>query len=355
MIDKEEIVRDIKDIEEIKAFVYSIELRDIYTQGHSERVGIYARRFVKFLEMDDLSKTAYIAGLLHDLGKIGIPDAILLKPGKLEDDEFKIIKLHSVLSGDIVEKIPHFSHLASIVRHHHENFDGTGYPDGLKGEKIPFLARVLTIVDVFDALTTKRVYRGALSKEQAIEIMKGMKEKFDPNLFEAFLEFMEHFDVINEKIFELEEEVEKVLKNNIFFIDLFTKTLNRQGLLAMFRKSADYGLYGSLIRLNIRHFKEYNKLYGVKKGDELLKEVAKAIKTKFNALDYLEEPHEKLAFVARTVADKFYLFYIGRRGDFLEYKLEKFCREIEDIKLEFEFLIKDKKLEKFKNEIGYLI
>ena len=345
-----------KNIDEIKAFVYSIELRDIYTQGHSERVGIYAREFTKFLGLDEkISHKAYIAGLLHDLGKIGIPDAVLLKPGKLEEDEFKIIKLHSILSGEIVEKTPNFKSLAKIVRHHHEHYDGSGYPDGLKGEEIPFLSRVLTIVDVFDALTTTRVYRGAMSKEESISIMKNMQKNFDPKLFSKFLEFMHHFDVIKEKMFELEEDVKKALQNNIFFIDLFTKTLNRQGLLAMFMKSADYGLYGSLIKLNIKHFKEYNRLYGVKKGDELLKNLANSVKNYFNALEYLEEPKEKLAFIARVVADKFYILYLGRRGDYLEYKFQKFCESFKEAELEFEFLLKDKKLEKYKNEIGYLI
>ena len=348
-----EVREDLKNIEDIKAFVYSIELRDLYTQGHSERVGIYAREFVKFLNIDK-AELVYIAGLLHDLGKIGIPDAVLLKPGKLEKDEFEIIKLHSVLSGDIVEKIPKFSELASIVRHHHENFDGSGYPDGLKGEEIPFLARVLAIVDVFDALTTKRVYRKAFSKEEAIEIMKKMKNKFDPELFQNFLKFSEKFDVIKEDLFKLEEGVEKVLKNNIFFLDLFTKTLNREGLLAVFRKSADYDFYGSLVQFNIRGFRQYNKLYGLKKGDELIKKLSDSIKEEFHALGNLEEPHEKLAFLSRTGADKFYLLYLGRRGDFLEYKLQKFCDKFGN-NLEFKFLLKDKPLSKFSKEIGYLI
>ena len=346
---------DLANIEEIKSFVYSIELRDIYTQGHSERVGIYAREFVKFLGLEDLVKKAYVAGLLHDLGKVGIPDAVLLKPGKLEKDEFDIIKLHSVLSGEIVEKVPNFNYLASIVRHHHEHYDGSGYPDGLKGKDIPFLARILCIVDVFDALSTKRVYRGAFSKDKTLEIMKKMQKDFEPQLFEKFLEFMKHFDVIEENKFKLEDEVEKNLKNNIFFIDLFTKTLNRQGLLAMFMKSADYGLHGSLIKLNIRHFKEYNKLYGINKGDILLKNIAKEIKGNFHTLGHLEEPHEKISFIVRTVADKFYILYLGRRGDFLEYKFQKFCEEFKEVEIEFEFLLKDKKLANFKNEIGYLI
>ena len=344
---------ELNNIEGIRAFVYSIELRDLYTQGHSERVGIYSKEFLRFLNLSN-QETIYIAGLLHDLGKVGIPDAVLLKPGKLEKDEFNIIKLHSVLSGDIVEKLPYFNNLATIVKHHHEAFDGSGYPDGLKGEEIPFLSRVLALADVFDALTTKRVYRKAFSKEETIEIMKKMKSKFDPALFNDFLRFIKDFDVIKENEFKLEEGVKKVLRNNIFFIDLFTKTLNRQGLLAIFQQSADYGFYGNLISFNIKGFKDYNKFYGLSKGDELLKELANSLKEYFNALGLLEEPREKMNFLARTGADRFYLLSLSRRGEYLEYKAKKFC-DIFKHNLEFTFLLKDKKLSNFKNEIGYLI
>jgi len=346
-------MKEVYNIDSIKAFIYSIELRDIYTQGHSERVGIYSKEFAKFLKLSDYD-ILYVAGLVHDLGKVGIPDAVLLKPGKLEKDEFDIIKLHSVLSGEIVEKIPSMRYLATIVRHHHEAFDGSGYPDGLKGKDIPFLSRILSIADVFDALTTKRIYRRAFSKEEAVEIMKKMKSKFDPDLFSEFLEFIKDFEVINQNMFKLEKAVEKVLKNNIFFIDLFTKTLNREGLLAVFRQSADYDFYGNLICFNIRGFKEYNRLYGLKKGDELIKNLANSLKDYFNAIGVLEEPKEKVTFIARTVADKFYIFYIGRRGDYLSYKAEKFCKIFKN-NLESTFILKDAKLKLFSNDIGYLI
>ena len=349
----DKIEKNIDDINSIKSFIYSIELRDLYTQGHSERVGIYAQDFINFLNLPD-GKTIYIAGLLHDLGKVGIPDAVLLKPGKLEKNEFNIIKLHSVLSGNIVEKMPNFSNLSTVVRHHHENYDGSGYPDGLKGNEIPLLSRILSIADVFDALTTKRVYRKAFTKEEAIQFMKKMKNKFDPDLFNDFLKFINNYEVIKDNLFELEKGIENILKNNIFFIDLFTKTLNREGLLAIFRKSADYGFYGSLVEFNIKRFKEYNKLYGIKKGDELLKNLADSIKESFHAVGSLEEPHDKLSVLARTGADRFYLLYLGRRGEYLEYKIQKFCDVFKN-NLVYQFLLKDKNMQQYKNEIGYLI
>jgi HD-GYP domain-containing protein (c-di-GMP phosphodiesterase class II) len=187
-----------RNIEEIKPLIYAMEIRDSYTQGHSEHVGIYVKEFASFLGMDKKKcDELYIAGLLHDVGKIGIPDNILLKPGRLEKDEFDIIKLHSVISGKIVEKLPDFTYLADIVKHHHENYDGSGYPDGLKGEEIPFGARVLSLADVFDALTTGRVYRRTLNLEKALIIMDNMQKnnKFDPNLYPKFVEFIKNFGI----------------------------------------------------------------------------------------------------------------------------------------------------------------
>jgi HD-GYP domain-containing protein (c-di-GMP phosphodiesterase class II) len=187
-----------KNIEEIKPLIYAIEIRDFYTQGHSEHVAVYSKEFASFLGMNEKEcNDIYIAGLLHDIGKIGIPDNILLKPGKLEKDKFDIIKLHSSISGKIVEKLPNFSYLAKVVRHHHENYDGSGYPDGLKGEEIPFGARVLSLADVFDALTTGRVYRRALNLEKALIIMDNMQKnnKFDPNLYPKFVEFIKNFGI----------------------------------------------------------------------------------------------------------------------------------------------------------------
>ena len=345
-----------KNIDEIKAFVYSIELRDIYTQGHSERVAIYAREFSKFLGLDsEAVNKIYISGLLHDLGKIGIPDAILLKPGKLEKDEFEIVKMHSVLSGEIVSKIEGFADLSPIIRHHHEHYDGSGYPDGLKGKEIPILSRILTIVDVFDALTTRRVYRGALSLEEALEIMDKMKEKFDPIFYERFKKFIINFGVLELNEFKLEEGVRKILANNVYFIDLRFKTLNREGLLAIFKQSADLGFFGSLVYLNIKRFREYNQRYGSKKGDELLKKLVEEIKRYFKAEVYLIEPKDGINYLARINADKFYLLSIGSKGNFLEYKLETFKKNFKEVEIEYKFILKNEKLKLFKDKVDYLL
>ena len=170
--------------------IYSTEIRDAYTQGHSENVAYYAKHLASALKLSLAEcEDVYIAGLLHDIGKIGIPDSILLKPTKLEMNEFELIKMHSYISGQIIEKLEKFSYLKKAVKHHHENYDGSGYPDGLKAEEIPLYSRILSIADVFDALTTSRIYRASMQFSDAIAIMDTMQKqkKFDPQLYKIFI------------------------------------------------------------------------------------------------------------------------------------------------------------------------
>ncbi len=346
--------------EYIKALASTIEIRDIYTAGHSERVATYAKEFAEKLGLDkqtvdNLEK----AGILHDLGKIGIPDFVLLKPGKLDEEEFKIIKEHSNLSAYIVKKIPEYSYLSDIVKYHHENYDGTGYPEGLKGEEIPLESRILALADVFDALTTRRIYRKAFTVEETINIMNKMKSKFDPKLFPYFIDFVKERGVIEYKFDFLDAAVLAQLKNNIFFNDPLTKLLNRFGLLAILQQSCDYNLAVSLIEINIRGFKNYNFVYGASKGDELLKNLSKALLDYFGALNHIEEPKENKFFAGRLRDDVFILLYIGHKDKYLEYKLKSFQEKIKKefgVDIYYDFILRSYQLSpaKFK-EIGYLI
>ena len=155
-------------IEMIEALVKSIELRDSYTKGHSKRVATYSVMLSEYINLDkNQIYDIYNAALLHDIGKIGIPDAILLKPEKLNDVENNIIKQHSSLSAELVSSIDSLKHLAKIVKHHHEKYNGSGYPDGLKEKEIPLASRIITVADIYDALTSTRVYRSNLNDEQA--------------------------------------------------------------------------------------------------------------------------------------------------------------------------------------------
>jgi response regulator RpfG family c-di-GMP phosphodiesterase len=170
------------------AFVETIEARDPYTKQHSASVSGYAMSIAREngCSQEEITKLE-ISGNLHDIGKIGIPDSILLKPGKLTDDEYEIIKKHPVIGSNIIGHLGMWTDEQDIIRHHHERFDGRGYPDRLKGKEIPFLARILSVADVYDALTTDRSYRYRMSKKVAAEMIKeNSGTQFDPEIVDIF-------------------------------------------------------------------------------------------------------------------------------------------------------------------------
>ena len=170
------------------AFVKAIEARDPYTEQHSNRVTRIAVELCRAMggtpeEQDILN----VAGQLHDIGKIGIRDDILLKPGRLTDEEFRLIKEHPVIGASIVERLGLWDREKNIIKCHHERFDGKGYPDGLAGEQIPMLARILSVADVYDAIASDRAYRKKMEEEKILHIMySGSGSQFDPDVIETF-------------------------------------------------------------------------------------------------------------------------------------------------------------------------
>jgi putative two-component system response regulator len=167
----------------------SIEGKDPYTHGHCERLADYSARLGEQLGLPEEQLTALRrGGVVHDIGKIAVPDAILLKPGKLSEEEWKLMREHPVVGERICAPLKSFRSVLSIIRHHHEKFDGSGYPDGLRGRSIPITARVLQIVDVYDALTTERPYKRAFSSTEALQTMKEEVAKgwWDPEIFDQF-------------------------------------------------------------------------------------------------------------------------------------------------------------------------
>lgn len=172
------------------ALVKIIEAKDPYTKEHSHRVSLYAKSIgnTAGFSQDDIDKLN-ICGLLHDIGKIGTPDSILLKPGKLSVEEYDIIKKHPVIGSNIIGHLGMWIDECKIIHHHHERFDGKGYPDGLKGEDIPFLSRILSVADVYDALTSDRSYRKKMDDAVALNIItENSGSQFDPKVVEAFIE-----------------------------------------------------------------------------------------------------------------------------------------------------------------------
>lgn len=166
------------------AYDSAVELKDAYTGGHGRRVAEYAGRIAVMLEMDTAEvETIRQAALLHDLGKIGIPDAILTKPGALTQEETAMIRAHPVKAAHILDDIPALRHLIPAVRHHHERYDGAGYPYGLRGAEILLTARIIAVADVLDALTSDRSYRRALPLQATLAVVRADAGKaFDPDV-----------------------------------------------------------------------------------------------------------------------------------------------------------------------------
>jgi cyclic di-GMP phosphodiesterase len=151
----------------------SIEAKDRYTEGHCDRLSKYSVAMAERLGLaDDLRVALRRAGVVHDIGKIGVPEHILTKPGPLTDEEWKIMKQHPVAGERICSPLKSFRLVLPVIRHHHEKLDGSGYPDGLVGDQIPLTARILQIADVYDALTTERPYRTALQPQQALDLIR---------------------------------------------------------------------------------------------------------------------------------------------------------------------------------------
>lgn len=168
----------------------AIDARDTYTRGHSQRVGRYAHDIARQLSLSEKDREQlYLTGLLHDVGKIGVPDHVLLKPGRLSPEEFELIKQHPEIGHRILEPIAELSFALPGVLHHHERIDGQGYPHGLTGPEIPLMARILAVADAFDAMTSSRTYRAAMTSERAREILReGSGCQWDAEIVAAFLQ-----------------------------------------------------------------------------------------------------------------------------------------------------------------------
>jgi len=175
------------------ALARSIEGKDPYTEGHCERLADYSSRLAEYMGLPSPQiKALRRAGIVHDIGKVAVPDSILLKPARLTRSEKLILRRHPVVGERICAPLKSFQLVLPIIRHHNETMNGSGYPDGLKGEQIPLTARVLQIVDVYDALTTERPYKRALSIEEALRMMRSEIRKgwWDERVFHAFEHMM---------------------------------------------------------------------------------------------------------------------------------------------------------------------
>jgi putative two-component system response regulator len=186
----------------VNAMAALIDARDTYTKGHSERVAHYSALVAESMNWcrEDV-KRLYESALLHDVGKIGVPDKILLKTAELTEDEMEIMKTHTIIGADILKDITTIKDLELGARYHHERFDGKGYPEGLKGSEIPMVARIICVADSFDAMSSNRCYRTRLNSENIQrELMKGCGKQFDPEVVLAFLKSWDNLSILEEEM-----------------------------------------------------------------------------------------------------------------------------------------------------------
>src|SRR5580704_14401542 len=183
--------KELTDINDsiLEMLAMAVDAKDQTTHDHLQRVKLFARHLGEILGISEADMNALKAGaLLHDIGKIGVPAYILNKPGKLTQHEFEQMKMHTIIGADMLSNIKFGYPVAPVVRHHHERWDGQGYPDGLMGEQIPITARILTLVDCYDALRSDRPYHKAMTREKALKYLADNKEIFfDPNLVDIFI------------------------------------------------------------------------------------------------------------------------------------------------------------------------
>lgn len=265
-------------LQTIVSLVDLIEKRDFYTAGHSRRVAKYAVAIAREMNFnpEDIKMLEQI-GLLHDIGKIAIPDSILLKPGKLSAQEFDIIKSHAQTGYDVIVKIPMFKEFSKIILSHHERYDGSGYPNALKADEIPLLASVLSVADAFDAMTSTRIYNKIKTKNQALhELRNDSGKMFHPKVIEIALKVFKDIDIQTpSQASQLPNTAIEKERFSYFFKDALTNFSNENYLDLLLRQ--DLHQYKCLNLILIHKFSLYNEKYGWQAGNEFLVNIAKLI------------------------------------------------------------------------------
>ena len=267
----------------LQSLVHMVEGRDTYTGGHSQRVANYCRSIAKDMGFSNNEcMLIYRAGILHDIGKITTPDAVLLKPGKLTSLEYKLIQEHVKVSYDLLTDIPMYHELAEIIRHHHEHFDGTGYPNGLKNDDISVFSHIMIIADAFDAMTTNRIYKARMDVDVAIKELHRLSSKqFHPDVVKIAVKTLHNVKPM-ESITQLPMTEVEQERFAYFYRDQVSLAFN-QDYLDFVLVSNTYVQEYSFMHLFFMHnFTQYNEQHGWNNGDKLLKSFAEHLKIHFS-------------------------------------------------------------------------
>nr|MBP3598377.1 diguanylate cyclase [Eubacterium sp.] len=308
----EEKTREVElvTIQSIMAIARTIDEKDKYTSGHSSRVAKCSVALAKRLgwSEEECQNLHYVA-LLHDIGKIGVPDNILNKPSRLTDSEFAIIKKHPVMGNAILKDIKTIAHVNEGALYHHERYDGSGYPCGLKGEEIPITARIVGIADAYDAMTSSRIYRPKLTEEKVIqEFETGSGTQFDPEFCRIFVEMLREGFSLEEDLVVKAAENHEAAKDEAGYLKEIHSILETDQLTGLFNqisieKQVNQVLQtkksGAFYLVQLDHLKAINMEKGHIVGDALLKEIADVLKENVGEGDLL----------SRIKGDQFAIFY----------------------------------------------
>lgn len=261
------------------SLVELVEMRDTYTGGHSLRVANYSKLIATNMGYDEeYCELLYKAGILHDIGKIGTPDAVLLKPGKLDTFECSVMQEHVSVSAELLSKIPMYEELSGVIAAHHEYYDGNGYPKGLKKDEIPELARIMTVADAFDAMTTSRIYKGRMEVVDAIqELQKFSGTQFDPKVVMSAIEVLKDIKV-DENIFQLPSSEMEHKRFAYFYKDQTTAAYNQEYLDLVLTQSSNTQKRKYISLVLTHNFASYNNVHGWGKGNLYLQKIVKFLK-----------------------------------------------------------------------------
>lgn len=265
------------------ALVEMIEDRDAYTGGHSQRVAEYSKLIAQVAGFSEQEcDLVYRAGVLHDIGKVATPDTILLKPGRLNELEYRLIQEHVTVGYQLLSKIPMYQSLAEIMHFHHERYDGKGYPKGLKADEIPPLSRVMIIADAFDAMTTNRIYKVRKSFQAAIaELKKLSGSQFDPQIVPKAVQALSQLDELEEvdqqPISKIEQE-----RFSYFYRDQLTGTYNRDYLDFVLNRNRQLQSFKHIYVFFLHGIGEFNKQHGWTAGDRILVQLGEFLIQKFS-------------------------------------------------------------------------
>ncbi len=256
----------------------AIEARDPYTAGHDSRVQFYSLKIAQAMKISSKDiKILEKAAIIHDIGKIKIPDAILLKPGKLTATEYEIVKKHPITAYDMLHDISFVQDEIQIILSHHERYDGSGYPNGLKGDEIPLLSQILSIADTYDAMTTNRIYKQAKSKDAALEELDSLRNiSFSDELISIAIKTLQELP-LNDSTHQMPLNQLEEARFAYFFKDNTTDTFNKSFLQYTFLENLNVN-YTYLYAITLHNFTAYNALFGWDKGDQFLKDFATLLK-----------------------------------------------------------------------------